>query len=178
VWALAAPGSIRVRRLRGEAVTYSVTLKAIKERKLPELDDEFAKTVAGEETYDALRAAVREDLHQAATNEARNEVLNSIVEKIAEGGTLEVPGPMVDDAVNEEIERLRTRLGYQRTTLEAYLRANQQTEEELRASESAANQVRSDTLAKLGITEPPTVDRMEVTYFEVSAPVGSSEAAE
>jgi len=49
-----------------------------------------------------------------------------------------------------------------------------ETEEELRASESAANQVRSDTLAKLGITEPPTVDRMEVTYFEVSAPVGSS----
>lgn len=43
------------------------------------------------------------------------------------------------------------------------------TEANLRASESAANQVRSDTLAKLGITEPPTVERMEVTYFELPA---------
>jgi trigger factor len=120
-------------RLRGQAVTYSVTLKTVKERRLAELNDEFAKTVAGEESYESLLKAIREDLHQAATNEARNEVLNAIVEKIAEGGTLEVPAPMVDDAVNEEIERLRTRLGYQRTTLEAYLRGNQQTEEELRA---------------------------------------------
>lgn len=119
-------------RLRGQAVTYHVTLKAVKERQLAELDDEFAKNVAGEESYESLLKAVREDLHQAATNEARNDVLNSIVEKIAEGGSLEVPAPMVDDAVNEEIERLRTRLGYQRTTLEAYLRANQQTEDELR----------------------------------------------
>jgi trigger factor len=120
-------------RLRGQAVTYAVTLKAIKERALPELNDEFASTVGGEETVEALRAAIRDDLHQAATNEARNEVLNGIIEKIAEGGTLDVPAPMVDDAVNEEIERLRTRLGYQRTTLEAYLRANKQSEEDLRA---------------------------------------------
>ena len=119
-------------RLRGQAVTYHVTLKTVKERQLAELDDEFAKNVAGEESYESLLKAVREDLHQAATNEARNDVLNSIVEKIAEGGSLEVPAPMVDDAVNEEVERLRTRLGYQRTTLEAYLRANQQTEDELR----------------------------------------------
>ena len=120
-------------RLRGRAVTYAVTLKSIKERRLPELDDDFAKTVAGEGDLDDLRKAIRDDLHQAATNEARTNVLNSIVEKIAEGGTLEVPSPMIDDAVNEEIERLRQRLTYQRTTLEAYLRANQQTEEELRA---------------------------------------------
>jgi trigger factor len=120
-------------RLRGQAVTYAVTLKAIKERALPELNDEFAKTVGGEESVETLRALIRDDLHQAATNEARNEVLNTIIEKIAEGGSLEVPAPMIDDAVNEEIERLRTRLGYQRTTLEAYLRANKQSEEDLRA---------------------------------------------
>jgi trigger factor len=118
--------------LRGQAVTYTVTLKAVKEKQLLDLDDEFAKTVAGEESFEALRQAVRDDLHQGATNDARNEVLNSIVEKIAEGGQLEVPAPMIDDAVTEEIERLRTRLSYQRLTLEGYLRAQNQTEEELR----------------------------------------------
>jgi heme-degrading monooxygenase HmoA len=44
-----------------------------------------------------------------------------------------------------------------------------ETEEDMRASEEAANQVRSSTLAELGITAPPSVDRMEVTYIEVNA---------
>src|SRR5437870_2927177 len=49
-----------------------------------------------------------------------------------------------------------------------------ETEEALRNSEGAANSIRSESLAKLGITEPPTVERMEVTYFDVKAPVGST----
>ncbi len=119
-------------RLRGQALTYHITLKALKERKLLALDDEFAKTYGGEDSVTELRAAIREDLHANRTNEARNEVMNAIVAKIAEGATAELPVTMVDDAVNEEVARMRTRLQYQRLTLEAYLRANNQTEEQLR----------------------------------------------
>lgn len=151
--------------LRGQAVTYTVTLKAVKEKQLLELNDEFAKTVAGEGTYEDLRKAVRDDLHQAATNEARNEVLNAIVDKIAEGGALEVPAPMIDDAANEEIERLRTRLGYQRTTLESYLRAKDQTEEELRAEvrPAVAKRLRNSLfLRRVAEQEGVRVDEDEV----------------
>ena len=49
-----------------------------------------------------------------------------------------------------------------------------ETEDDMRNSETAANSIRGESLAKIGITEPPTVERMEVTYFDVSAPVGSS----
>lgn len=118
-------------RLRGKAVTYGVTLKGIKERELLPLDDEFAKTYAEEDSVDALRTAIRNDLHQGRTNEARNEVVNAIIEKIAEGTSVEIPAPMIDDGVTEELNRMRQRLGYQRTTLEAYLRVNNQTLEEL-----------------------------------------------
>lgn len=163
-------------RLRGQAVTYTVTLKAVKEKQLLDLDDDFAKTAAGEETYEALRQAVRDDLHQAATNDARGEVLNSIIEKIAEGGQLEVPAPMIDDAVAEEVERLRTRLSYQRLTLEGYLRAQNQTEEELREElrPAVAERLRHSLfLRKVAEQEGIAVDDAELAS-EVEQLIGAS----
>lgn len=119
-------------RLRGKAITYGVTLKSVKQRELLPLDDEFAKTYAEEESLESLRTAIRNDIHQGKTNEARSEVINEVIEKIAEGATVEIPPPMIDDAVTEELGRMRQRLQYQRTTLESYLRAQGQTEEELK----------------------------------------------
>jgi len=120
-------------RLRGKAITYGVMLKSIKARELLPLDDEFAKTYAEEESMEALQTAIRNDLHQGKSNESRAAVINSITEKIAEGATIELPAPMIDDAVTEELNRVKQRLTYQRTTLDAYLRANSQTEEEFKA---------------------------------------------
>lgn len=119
-------------KLRGKTLTYSVTLKGIKARELLEVDDEFAKTYAGEESAEALIAAIRQDLHQARTKEVRSTVLAQIIETVAEGATIEIPAVMVEDSLTEEMGRVRQRLQMQRTSLEIYLRANQQTEEEFR----------------------------------------------
>jgi trigger factor len=119
-------------KLRGKSLKYAVTLKGIKERDLLEVDDEFAKTYAGEESAEALIAAIRKDLHQAKTAETRTAVVNEIIDKITEGATVEIPAVMVDDAVTEEVGRVRQRLQMQRSSLEAYLRSNNQTEEEFK----------------------------------------------
>ncbi len=119
-------------KLRGKTLTYTVTLKGIKERDLLEVDDDFAKTYAGEESADDLIAAIRKDLHQAKTTEKRSEVLTGIIDQVAEGATVEIPSIMIDDAVTEEVARVRQRLQMQRGSLEAYLRAQGQTEEEFR----------------------------------------------
>lgn len=119
-------------RLRGKAITYGVTLKSVKERETLELNDEFAKTYAEEETLESLRNAIRADIHQGKTNETRQAVIAEIIEKIGEGATVEIPAPMIDEAVTEELGRMRQRLQYQRTSLEAYLRAQNQTEDELK----------------------------------------------
>ena len=119
-------------RLRGKTLTYQVTLKGFKERDLLDVDDDFAKTSAGEETVESLRLAILRDLHQGKTAEIRNAVVSEIIDKIAEGANIELPAVMVDDAVEEEIARVRQRLQMQRSSLEAYLRAQDQTEEELK----------------------------------------------
>ena len=118
--------------LRGKTLSYSVTLKGLKERDLLPLDDDFAKTVGDVDTLDELRSKLREELHQTRTAEARREALAQIIAKMAEGATIDLPEPMIDRAVEDDLRRLRGRLAQQGVPLEAYLRAVGQTEDELR----------------------------------------------
>jgi trigger factor len=119
--------------VRGKTLSYTVTLKGLKERDLLPLDDEFARTVGEADTMDELRRDIRDDLHRSRTASARSEVLNQIVAKMAEGATIEIPEPMVDRAVEDDLQRLRGRLAQQGVSLEAYLRATEQEEDDLRA---------------------------------------------
>ena len=128
--------------LRGKTLSYSVTLKGLKERDLLPLDDDFAKTVGDVDTLDELRSKLREELHQTRTAEARREALAQIIAQLAEGATIDLPEPMIDRAVEDDLRRLRGRLSQQGVPLEAYLRAVGQTEEELRAEMRPAAQER------------------------------------
>src|SRR3954452_2363023 len=136
--------------LRGKTLEYTVTLKGLKERDLLPLDDDFAKTTGDVDTLDELRSNLREELHQTRTAEARREALSQIIAKMAEGATIELPEPMIDRAVEEDLRRLRGRLAQQGVPLEAYLRAVGQTEDELREEmrPAAAERLRNSLLLR------------------------------
>lgn len=117
---------------RGKTMTYTVTMKGIKERDLLPVDDDFAKTYGQAESLAELRASLGSNVHANRTREARGEVVNAIIEKIGEQAQLEIPQAMIEDAVNERVERLRSRLRYSGASLEAYLRQSGQSEDALR----------------------------------------------
>lgn len=119
-------------RVQGKTLAYTITLKGIEERPLAELNDEFAQTVAGIDSLDKLKDEIRADVHQGKTTETRNAVFSEIIDKIAEGATLDLPAVMIDDAVEEEVKATSQRLGQQGLSLEAYLRMQGQTEDDLR----------------------------------------------
>lgn len=118
-------------RVRGKTLAYEITLKGIKERQIAEIDDEFAKTAAGVDTVEELRTAIRNDVHAGKTQEQRSALFTEIIDKIAEGATLELPDVMVHDAIHEEIHATEQRLAQQGLTLEAYLRMQGQTNDDL-----------------------------------------------
>jgi trigger factor len=128
--------------LRGKTLSYSVTLKGLKERDLLPLDDDFAKTVGDVDALDELHGKLREELHQARTAEARRDALTQIIAKMADGATIDLPEPMIDSAVEDDLRRLRGRLAQQGVPLEAYLRAVEQTEDALREEMRPAAQER------------------------------------
>lgn len=154
---------------RGKTFSYAVTLKGLKERDLLPLDDDFARTAAEVDTLDELRREIRDDLHQGKTAEARGEVLNLIIDRMAETATIELPAPMVDEAVEEDLRSFRGRLAQQRVSLEEYLRLSDQTEDDLRVEfrPAAARRLRNSLLLR----EIAKREEIAVTPEEVDAEV-------
>lgn len=119
--------------LRGKTMHYQVTLKGIKERDLLPLDDDLAKTVGDVDTLAELRDNIRENLHRDRTTNARSDVLAAIISQIADGASVEIPAPMVDDAVDDDLNGMRQRLAQRGLSLEAYLRLTGQSVDDLKA---------------------------------------------
>jgi trigger factor len=95
----AFPADYRVAEVKGQTASFTATIKELKELKLPELDDEFAKS-QGSDTVEALKAKVKADLERGAKNrvetEAREELLKALIEK----NPFECPASMIDRGVD------------------------------------------------------------------------------
>ncbi|WP_022851486.1 trigger factor [Limisalsivibrio acetivorans] len=84
--------------LAGQPVTFDVTVKEIKGKKLPELDDDFAKDVDERfETLQQLKDAIREELEENAKRQANDKLLNDMIEKIIEDNQFDVPETLIKD---------------------------------------------------------------------------------
>jgi trigger factor len=118
---LTLPADYPERDLAGSVVTFRVTVKSIKERRLPPLDDDLARQVGDAQTLEELRESVREDLKDAAarSDEARFE--NDVLKALNERAQVELPDALVDREVNREIRELELRLQEQGVRFDRYL---------------------------------------------------------
>src|SRR5262249_16387382 len=80
--------------LAGSDVSYRVTVKGLKRRVLPELDDEFAKDLGEFATLDELKARVRDDLEHEARHAADREVRAEMMKQLAARVPFDVPASM------------------------------------------------------------------------------------
>src|SRR3954453_19336366 len=103
------PADYPIGELAGTDVSYKVTIKAIKRRLLPELDDEFAKDL-GVDSLEALTARVREDLEHEAKHAAEREDRSELMKQLATRVPFEVPPSMVDREVDRRLEDFARRL--------------------------------------------------------------------
>jgi trigger factor len=99
------------KRVAGKDIVYSLKLRELKEKKLPDLDDEFAKSLGATEGLAALKERVKQELlagrERAARNEAASEVLKAIADKI----TLELPESAVEQETLAILRRLVSAYG-------------------------------------------------------------------
>ena len=85
---------------------FSVSLTAVKKRKLPELDDAFVKTLGAElETVDALRAEIRKRLLDTRTEAAREAQYSEVVEQLLAKNVIEMPVSLVDSETEARVRR-------------------------------------------------------------------------
>jgi trigger factor len=125
------PDDYRVEQLRGRQAHFEVTLLDLREKVLPELDDELARSVAEVETVEELRAEIREALQKRAEAEARHAFADRIIDFASTNASVELPEVMVANEVEIMRDELRTRLSQQRIGLDQYLELSKQSPEEL-----------------------------------------------
>ena len=118
-------------QLRGRTVSFDVTVKEVKRKELPELDDEFAADAAGFDSLDELRADVREKLEEADRQAIEAEFREAVVDAAAAAAQVEVPPALVEARAHELWEQMIHALGHRGISQEAYLRIAGKSEEEL-----------------------------------------------
>jgi len=104
------PADYPIGELANQDVSYKVTVKGLKRRVLPELDDEFAKDLGEFDTLDALRQRVREDLEHDAKHAAERELRGELMKQLAGRLPFEVPASLVAREMDRRVEEFARRL--------------------------------------------------------------------
>lgn len=86
---------------------YSVMIKEVKEKKLPELDDEFAKDVGDFENLDELKAKLHKDLENKFEREYEQIFSEKMIDELVKSNQVELPEPMISNYLDLFIERLK-----------------------------------------------------------------------
>ena len=117
---------------RGKEVLYKVSVEGIRERVLPEMDDEFVKTISDFETVAELKEQIQEELSTQREMEDENTYINQILEAILEDAEVKFPPQMLENEIEGEVRELEARLKSQGMDLEMYLGIQDKEEEDLR----------------------------------------------
>lgn len=160
------PADYPIGELANTDVSYTVTVKGLKRRVLPELDDEFAKDLGEFDTLDALKARVREDLEHEARHAAEREDRAELMKQLATRLPFDVPVSMVEREVDRRLEELARRLADQNVDpRQAGIDWNA-------FRESQREVAREAVAAALVLDEVTRRERLEVTEDDVEQEVG------
>jgi len=109
--------------LAGKDATIRVTIQGVKEKVLPPLDDQLAKSLTNgkQETADAYRSAVREELVESAAAITKLEREDAALKALVDASTVEVPEALVDRELTGQLETLERSLNRQGLKLDRYL---------------------------------------------------------
>jgi trigger factor len=110
-------------QLAGKDATIRVTVRGVKEKVLPELDDALAKSLSGDkvETAEAYRHAVRDELEGSAHALEKMEREQAVAKALVDASSVDVPVTLVDRELTSELESLERNLSRQGLKLERYL---------------------------------------------------------
>ena len=104
------PDDYAVKEMAGTSVEYSVTVKDLRKRVVPALDDEFAKDVGDFDTLQALRDRVQQDLQREAEAEADRNLRSDLLRELAARVTVDIPDSLVERELDRRTEEFARRL--------------------------------------------------------------------
>ena len=126
------PEEYHAKELAGKPAVFKVTVKEIKRKELPELNDEFAGEVSEFESLEEYKNDVKSKLSLKKQKDAATENENHGVDKVVENAQMDIPEPMIDSQVNNMVNDYARRMQSQGLSLEQYMQFTGMTIETLK----------------------------------------------
>jgi trigger factor len=128
---LTFPDDYPAEQLAGKDASFAVEVKEVKEKRLPELDDDFAVEAGGYDSLDELRTEIESRIGQAEERAIEAEFREAAVDAVVDNAPIEVPHELVHSKAHEMWHRTARRFAAQGINPEQYLQMTGKTEEEL-----------------------------------------------
>ena len=125
------PEEYHAEELKGKPATFKVKVNEIKEKQLPELDDDFAQDVSDFDTMDAYKESLVSQLKERKANEAKVKKEDEAMEKIIEAAKMDIPEAMINTQVNRMAGDFARRLQQQGLSIEQYFQYTGMTAEKI-----------------------------------------------
>ncbi len=115
------PEEYHSEELKGKPAVFKCTVKSIKKKVLPELNDDFAKKASTFQTLDELKADLKSNLEKSAETKAESEKREKAINMAADNAKVDIPEVMIENRVNAMVQEMALRLEQQGLKLEQYM---------------------------------------------------------
>lgn len=115
------PEDYQAEELKGKEAVFKVTVKEIKEKELPELDDEFASEVSEFDTLDEYKNDVKTKLAEKKEKEVKDKKEQAVVEAIIEDSNMEIPEAMITTTQRQMVDEFAQRIQMQGLSMDQYM---------------------------------------------------------
>lgn len=125
------PEEYHAEELKGKDAIFKCTIHEIKEKQIPEIDDEFAAEVSEFDTLDEYKADVKAKIKEQKENEGKQKKEDQAVEKAVANAAMEIPEAMIDEQVRQMVNEFAQNMQYQGISFEQYCQITGMTLEKI-----------------------------------------------
>ncbi len=163
------PEEYHAKDLAGKAAVFKVTVKEIKAKEVPELDDEFVQDVCDFDTVAEYKADVEAKLKERKESEAKTKKEDAVIDKIIEDAKMEIPEAMIETQVRQMAEDFVARLQQQGLSIEQYFQFTGLTPDALKEQMQPTALKRIQT--RLVLEAIVDAEKIEVTEEELNVEI-------
>ena len=159
------PEQYQAKELAGKPAMFKVTIKEIKVKEYPELDDDFAQDVSEFDTLDEYKEDIKKNLTEKKEKEAEAEKESKVIEAIVNDAEMDIPEKMVEAQAEQMLEEFAQNIAMQGISFEQYLQFTGATVDQMK--EQVKPQAQARVESSLVLEAVVKAENIEATEEEV-----------
>ena len=158
------PEQYQAKELAGKPAMFKVTIKEIKVKEYPELDDDFAQDVSEFDTLDEYKADIKKNLEEKKAQEAEADKESKVIEAIVNDSEMDIPEKMIEAQCQQMVEEFAQNIAMQGISFDQYMQFTGSTVEQL--LEQVKPQAKARIESSLVLEEVVKAEKIEATDEE------------